>query len=186
MFLLRFRSLHIFLALMIPMLLGALLQNAPMWTSENLVRLQVTGINCSTFFALVFVLWIGTLVYKLAPRENVRWTILAGLALGVAFRAWQDSWAIDWVYMTGQQPAVEEIDPTSPLFILHALVSLFMLFTFVLIARWLVIREKMAGINRTPFWLTLVQLLAFPVGLWWIHPRAKRLFGPSLEMPDSQ
>lgn len=174
MFLLRLRPLFLFLLLMLPVAASALLKSLATAGTANALRQQVIAVNLSSLFAILFVAWIITLVFALAPGAGSRWTIAAGMALGMAFRTWQDSWTIDELYASGHELSVEDLDPLSPYFILHAAVSLFMLATLALLARWLVRKEKSAGIAGQPFWLTFVQLLVFPVGLFWIQKRARQ------------
>jgi hypothetical protein len=173
MFLLRLRPYQLFLLLIIPMLTAMLLQRAELFTAVNVVRLKVIGVNLSTIFAVLFTAWIGTLVWALAPSMVTRSMLIAGLSLSMAFRAWQDSWAIDELYATGKLPDTSHVEMLSPLFVLHALISLFMLYLLVMLAMWLVREEKAVRGTAPSFWGTLLQFLVFPIGLFWIQKRAQ-------------
>lgn len=158
---------------MLPVLASAILKEAPSFAGENALRLQILSVNLSTLFACIFVGWIITLTVALAPGSTSRWLIITGMAGGLAFRALQDSWTIDELNITGRELAVENLEILSPLFILHALVSLIMLVTLVMLAVWLVRKEKAENIAPQPLWFTIIQLLAFPIGLFWIQKRAQ-------------
>jgi hypothetical protein len=174
MFLLRIRPLYLFLLFMIPAIAGGILQQAPEWTSTNVIRLQVFGINCSTIFALTFVVWLIALTYAVAPSLTMRYFVVGWLALGAVFRGWQDSWTIDWLYLTNKLPGFEEVNSYPPLFWLHIAISVLMIVTLVLLSIWIVRKEKAAGI-KSSFAITLLEFIAFPVGLWFIQPRVKKL-----------
>lgn len=176
MFLIRLRPLYLFLLMMVPMVLSAILAEAPAFATTNALRLQVVSVNLSTFFAVVFVSWIATLTYTLSPGKNSRWLIIVLLAAGTAFRAWQDSLMIDELYAYGRIMPLENLEILSPLFILHALVSLVVLATLMLLSIWIVRKEKASGINSRPLWLTIVQFFVFPIGLFWIQKRMQTVF----------
>ena len=178
MFLLRIRPLYLFLLMMLPAISAAILQQAPSFTSENVLRMQILGVNLSTFFAVVITSWIITLTVVLAPGKTSRALIIAGICGATVFRAWQDSWAIDELHMSGKIPAVEDLELLSPLFILHALSSVMMLLTLTLLSVWLVRKEKSANIKSNPLWLTIIQFLFFPIGLFWIHKRVLAICPP--------
>lgn len=175
MFLLRLKPFSIFLLLIIPMLAGGIFQAAPYFTSVNTIRLQIIGVNISTIFAVLFTAWMATLTWAIAPGMTRRSFLIAGLSLSMAFRAWQDSWSIDALLLTGKMPAIEDVPLFSPLFVLHALVSLFILYLLVMLAVWLVRREKAIGIQPQSLGITILQFMVFPVGLFWTHKRARAL-----------
>lgn len=173
MFLLRLRPLHLFLLLMLPVLLSGILQQAPYFAAENALRLQIISVNLSTIFACIFVAWIITLTVALAPGMASRLIISITLIAGMGFRALQDSWMIDELNANGRLIDVEDLEILSPIFIIHAFLSLFMLLTLAMLSVWLVRKEKNAGIHTQPLWLTVIQFLIFPVGLFWIQKRVQ-------------
>jgi ABC-type uncharacterized transport system permease subunit len=177
MFLLRLKPILLFLLLMIPMIAGAILQQATAFHTEHPLRVMAMGINLSSIFAILFCAWIATITWVVTPGQNLRLLLLVLLGLGMAFRLWQDSWNIQSVYMQGKMLSVEDFPVTSPLFVLHALVSVYMLTLFVLLARWLVRKEIASGKTASSTGITILQFLVFPVGLFWLQKRLRSLIG---------
>ncbi|HEU4717531.1 MAG TPA: hypothetical protein VFU15_06850 [Bacteroidia bacterium] len=174
MFLLRLRPVVMLLLIVLPLAAGAVLQAAADLAGKN-TQLQLASTALSFVFAMIFCAWIAALTWKLARGTLRRLVLLFLLLCGVVFRAWQDCWSVNKFLATGKMPSVEEIDPLSAIFILHALVSLFVVYLLVWLSVSLVKKEKSSGISSSPLWQTLLSFFVFPVGVFFIQRRIQRL-----------
>lgn len=175
MFFLRFRPLTLFILLFLPLLAAALLQVMAPFHPQSQMRMLIFSVNLSTLFALVFVCWIASLAYVLAPNFGLRFLVFAGLAASVLFRFWEDNWSIRVLHATGEMPKPEDLRISSLTFILHALVSLLVLVFLVLLPLWLVRKEKEQGLPAVSKAKTILWFFIFPIGLWFIQPRVQQL-----------
>jgi hypothetical protein len=139
------------------------------------VRLLVMSINLSTVFAMLFVCWISTLVYVLAPTFRSKLLALLGIAVSVLFRLWQDNFTLDVVNVTGMVPRLSFISLDSPVFVMHVLVSVFMIALLILLGLWLVKKETALGLAPATKGKAILWFIVFPVGMFFIQPRVKKM-----------
>jgi hypothetical protein len=166
----------ILLALMfLPAGASFLLANLAEQYPERHLRFLTLSLNLSTFFAMIFVCWMATLVYILAPGFRSRFFIYIGLAVGVLFRIWQDSFLMEGLNVTGRVPDIESISLDSPVFVMHAIVSLFILSLLIMLPLWLLKKEKTFGLPEEAKGKTILWFFIFPVGIFFIQPRMKAL-----------
>lgn len=166
----------ILLALMLlPAGASFLLINLAEQFPERHLRFLTLSLNLSTFFAMIFVCWIATLVYILAPGFRSRFFIYAGLVISVLFRLWQDSFLMEGLNVTGQIPDISSISLDSPVFIVHVIVSLFMIALLILLPIWLLRKEHELGFPAESKGKTILWFFIFPVGIFFIQPRMKRI-----------
>ena len=165
----------LFALMFLPVGASALLINLAEHNPERHLRFLTLSLNFSTFFAMIFVSWIATLVYILAPGFRSRFFIYTGLVIAVLFRFWQDSFMMEGLNVTGQIPDIESVSFDSPVFVMHAIVSLFMIALLILLPLWLLKKEKALGFPEESKGKTILWFFVFPVGIFFIQPRMKRI-----------
>jgi hypothetical protein len=171
----RIRPLWLFLLLFLPALTSGILAALADHFPLRHYRFLVLSLNLSTFFAMIFVCWIATLVYLLAPRFRSKFLVFAGLGIGVLFRLWQDSFLMGALNASGQIPSIEFISLDSPVFVMHVIVSLFMIGVLILLPLWLLKKEKALGIEPESKGKTILWFFIFPIGIWFIQPRVQKV-----------
>jgi hypothetical protein len=175
MFFARIRPVWLFLLFFVPVAASGLLAFFAENNPVNHYRFLVLSLNLSTFFAMAFVCWIATLVYVLAPSFYSKLLVFAGLALSVLFRFWQDNFNMGALHANGKIPTLEDIPLNSPIFILHALVSLIMLVLLVFLPLWLLKKEKLSGAEKESTFKTILWFFVFPIGIFFIQPRVQKI-----------
>jgi hypothetical protein len=175
MFFARIRPVWLFLLFFVPVAASGLLAFFAENNPVNHYRFLVLSLNLSTFFAMAFVCWIATLVYVLAPSFYSKLLVFAGLALSVLFRFWQDNFNMGALHANGKIPTLEGIPLNSPIFILHALVSLIMLVLLVFLPLWLLKKEKLSGAEKESTFKTILWFFVFPIGIFFIQPRVQKI-----------
>jgi hypothetical protein len=175
MFFARLRPAWLFLLMFLPVIISAILILLADHYPQKHLRFLIMSQNLSTFFAMVFVCWIATLVLVLAPSFRSKFLIFAGLVIGILFRFWQDSFIMEALNVTGKIPDIEFISFDSPVFVMHILVSLFMIAVLILLPNWLLKKEKALGFEERSKGKTILWFFAFPVGIWFIQPRVRKI-----------
>lgn len=175
MFFARLRAPFLLLLLFAPVIASLLFQQFAAMNEEKHLRFLILSVNLSTVFAMLFVCWIATLTFILAPRFRSKLLVFMGLALSVLFRLWQDNFTLDVVNVTGQIPKLEFISVDSPVFVMHVIVSLFMLTLLVQLALWLLKKEKELGLPEESKGKTIAWFIIFPVGMFFIQPRMRKI-----------
>lgn len=171
----RIRPIFLSLLMFLPIIASGLLVVLAEHNKAKHLRMLVLSTNLSTFFAMVFVCWIATLVYVLAPSFRSKFFAFAGLTIGVLFRLFEDSITLDVLNVTGQIPILSFVSLDSPIFVMHVLVSLFMISLLVFLARWLIRKEKSLGFEEESKIKTILWFIIFPVGIWFIQPRMRKI-----------
>lgn len=175
MFFARLRAPFLLLLILVPAIASAVFQQLAASNEEKHVRFLILSVNLSTVFAMLFVCWIATLSYILAPRFRSKLLVFMGLGISVLFRLWQDNFTLDVISVTGQIPKLAFISLNSPVFVMHVIVSLFMLTLLVQLALWLLKKEKELGLPAEPKGRTIAWFLIFPVGMFFIQPRMRKI-----------
>ncbi|MEO5644360.1 MAG: hypothetical protein ABIQ40_01825 [Bacteroidia bacterium] len=175
MFFARIRAPWLLLLFLIPIIASVVFAQLAAYNEAKHLRFLILSVNLSTVFAMLFVCWIATLSYILAPRFRSKLFALVGLGLSVLFRLWQDNFTLDVVSVTGAIPQLEFISVDSPVFVMHVIVSLFMITLLVQLALWLLKKEKELGLDTTSKGKTILWFIVFPVGMWFIQPRMRKI-----------
>jgi hypothetical protein len=171
----RIRPIWLFLLLFIPIIASGILSELAVHAGLKHYRFLVLSLNLSTIFAMIFVCWIATLVYVLAPRFRSRFLVFFGLGISVLFRLWQDNFVMAALNESGQIPTIESISLDSPVFVMHVIVSLFMIMTLFLLSFWLLKKEKLLGFAAESKAKTILWFFAFPIGIFFIQPRMRKI-----------
>jgi hypothetical protein len=171
----RIRPLWLFLLMFVPVIASVILGVLAEQNEAKHVRFLVLSVNLSTFFAMVFVCWIATLVYVLAPTFRSKFLALFALGVSVIFRIWEDDITLAFVNTTGQIPTLSFISLDSPVFVMHVLVSLFMIALLILLPLWLVKKEAALGYAPSSKGKSILSFFVFPVGMFFIQPRVKKV-----------
>ncbi len=175
MFFARVRPVWLFFLMFLPLIASIIFGQLAEQNEVKHIRYLVLSINLSTFFAMIFVCWMATLVYVLAPSFRGKFLLLFGLAISVLFRLWQDNFTLDVVNITGQIPQLAFISLDSPIFVMHVLVSVFIISLLVLLGNWLVRKEKELGLAPESKGKTIIWFILFPIGMWFIQPRMRKI-----------
>jgi hypothetical protein len=171
----RIHPALLLLLMLVPAIASATLEHLAAQNAEKHLRFLVMSINLSTFFAMIFVCWIATLVYVLAPRFRSKFLAFFGLGIAVLFRLWQDNFTLDAVNVIGEIPKLSFISLESPVFVMHVLSSLVMIAILILLGSWLVKKEKALGLATDSTGKTILWFIIFPVGMWFIQPRMRKI-----------
>lgn len=177
MFFARIRPIWLFILFFLPVIASSVLVVLAGYFPQRHYRFLILSLNLSTFFAMAFVCWIATLVYVLAPSFYSKLLVFSGLTLSVLFRFWQDNFNMDALRVNGKIPTLEDIPVNSPVFILHALVSLVMIIVLVFLPLWLLKKEKLNGSEKKSTFKTILWFFVFPVGIFFIQPRIQKILG---------
>jgi hypothetical protein len=111
----------------------------------------------------------------LAPTFRSKFLAFAGLTISVLFRFWEDSFSMEALNATGRVPKLAYISLDSPVFVMHVLVSLFMIVLLVFLPLWLLKKEKSLGFAEESKGKTILWFFIFPVGMWFIQPRMRKI-----------
>jgi hypothetical protein len=171
----RIRPTWLFLLMFLPVILSGILGVLAEHNEAKHTRFLVMSVNLSTFFAMIFVCWTATLVYVLAPTFRSKFLALFGLGVSVIFRLWQDDITLAFVNSTGKIPSLAFISLDSPVFVMHVLVSLFMITLLIFLPLWLIKKESTLDFVSLPKWKMILAFFVFPIGLWFIQPRTRRI-----------
>ncbi|MDQ3109101.1 MAG: hypothetical protein M3R17_04325 [Bacteroidota bacterium] len=171
----RLRPTWLLLLMLLPAVASAIFGEMAEHNASKHTRLLVMSVNLSTFFAMIFVCWIATLAYVLAPTFRSKFLVLFGLGVSVLFRLWQDDITLAFVNSTGKIPELAFISVDSPVFIMHVLVSLFMIALLILLSFWLLKKEVTSGILPQSKAKTILSFFVFPVGMFFIQPRMRKI-----------
>ncbi len=182
MFFARIRPAWLFLLMLLPVLASVIFGQLAEHNDVKHIRYLVLSINLSTFFAMIFVCWVATLVYVLAPSFRSKFLLLFGVAISVLFRLWQDNFTLDVVNITGHIPRLAFISLYSPVFVMHVLVSVFIIFLLIMLGSWLVKKEKELGLAQASKVKTMLWFIIFPIGMWFIQPRMRKI----MDMLDAE
>ncbi|CAN5227223.1 hypothetical protein BH09BAC5_BH09BAC5_01360 [soil metagenome] len=173
----RIKAIWLFLIFFVPIIISvALTMSADFYPAKHL-RFLTISLNLSTVFAILFVAWILTLVFILAPSFRSRFLVFFGMAISVLFRMWQDSFTLEALNVTGKLPKLEFISIDSPVFVMHVLVSLFMIYVLVLLSIWLIKKEISLGLTTDSKAKTILSFIVFPIGIFFIQPRMRKILG---------
>lgn len=171
----RIKAIWLFLLLFIPVTISGILMQLAETTPHKHLRFLTISLNLSTFFAMTFVCWLATLTFILAPTFRARFFVFAGLVIGILFRLWQDSFVMEALNITGQIPRLEYISIDSPVFVMHVLVSLFMIYLLVQLPIWLLKKEKRLDLPNESKAKSILWFFIFPVGIFFLQPRMRKI-----------
>lgn len=171
----RIHPALLLLLMLVPAITSAVLEQLAAHNEEKHLRFLVLSVNLSTLFAMIFVCWIATLVYVLAPKFRSKFLAFFGLGIAVLFRLWQDNFTLDAVNIIGEIPKLAFISLESPVFVMHVLSSLFMIALLILLGSWLVKKEISLGLPSDSKGKTILWFIIFPVGMWFIQPRMRKI-----------
>lgn len=178
----RIKPIWLFLLLFVPLTASGILAELAEHYPLRHHRFLVLSLNLSTFFAMIFVCWILTLVYVLAPTFRSKFLIFFGMTISILFRIWQDNFNMELLNATGKVPTLETFGIDSPIVVMHAIVSLFMITTLILLPLWLLKKEQLLGFAPESKAKTIAWFFVFPIGIWFIQPRMRKI----LEQAESQ
>lgn len=171
----RLRAPLLLLLLLAPAIASAVFEQMAAHNDAKHTRFLILSVNLSSVFAIIFVCWIATLVYVLAPSFRAKFLALFGLGIAVLFRLWQDNFTLDVVNTAGVIPKLAYISLDSPVFVMHVLSSVFMLALLVLLGLWLVKKENALALPPQSKGKSILSFLVFPVGLFFIQPRMRKI-----------
>jgi hypothetical protein len=171
----RIRPIWLFLLMFLPVIASGIFGVLAEHNEAKHTRFLVLSVNLSTLFAMIFVCWIATLVYVLAPTFRGKFLALFGLGVSVLFRIWQDKITLAFVNVTGKIPSLAFVSIDSPVFVMHVLVSLFMIALLIFLSLWLLKKEAALGILPQTKGKTLFSFFVFPIGIWFIQPRMRKI-----------
>lgn len=171
----RLRAPLLLLLMLAPAIASAAFEQMAAHNDAKHTRFLVLSVNLSSVFAIIFVCWIATLVYVLAPSFRAKFLSFFGLGVAVLFRLWQDNFTLDVVNSVGAIPRLAYISLDSPVFVMHLLSSVFMLALLVLLGLWLVKKENALELSSLSRGKSIASFLIFPVGMFFIQPRMRKI-----------
>lgn len=175
MFFARIHPIWLLLLMLLPATGSVILEQLAAHNEQKQVRFLVMSVNLATFCAMIFVCWISTLVYVLAPSFRSKFLVFLGIAVSVLFRLWQDNFTLDVINITGKIPRLAFISLDSPVFVINILVSVFLIALLILLAKWLIKKEKELGLASESKVKTILWFIIFPAGMFFIQPRMRKI-----------
>jgi hypothetical protein len=175
MFFARLRASFLLLLLLTPAIASAVFEQLAAHNDAKHIRFLILSVNLSSVFAIIFVCWIATLVYVLAPSFRAKFLAIFGLGIAVLFRLWQDNFTLDAVNRIGAIPKLAFISLDSPVFVMHVIASLIMIALLILLGLWLVKKETALGLSSASKGKTILSFIVFPVGMFFIQPRMRKI-----------
>lgn len=175
MFFARIRAPFLLLIMLAPAITGAILEQLAAHNDAKHIRFLTLSVNLSSVFAMIFVCWIATLVYVLAPTFRAKFLAFFGLGVAVLFRLWQDNFTLDAINRIGAIPKLAFISLDSPVFVMHVLSSVFMIALLILLGLWLVKKEETLGLSSASKGKSILSFIVFPAGMFFIQPRMRKL-----------
>jgi hypothetical protein len=132
----------------------------------------------SYVFVLSFAFWIwgmGIALSRLSPNRRVDTGFFHfNILFATLYRMSLDSWSTVHLLQTGESPELGSMIWIIPL---HVYALLGVLYCIYEDARLLVSAEEGQPQAFRQFRKTFLQILFFPVGLWSVQPRLRKLFG---------
>ena len=174
--LLKLESWKLFLLILTPAIVGAMVLLISQYLLEDNLSLLILGQILTVIFVGVFVYWIyslGTHLARLPPNQNFSLSLFkSALVFSTLYRV-----SIEALSLWHSVSYHSRLDLESNLWIipLHLLATVTALYCFYTNARLLVSAERKQLSDFKEVWPTFGLILAFPIGIWFIQPRLQKL-----------
>ena len=174
--LLKLEGWKLFLLILIPAIVSAMVLLISKYLLDDNPSLLVISQILTVIFVGVFVYWIytlGTQLARLTPNQSFSLLLFkCALVFSTVYRVSLEAYSL-WYSVSYHM----RLDLESDLWIIpfHLLATVATLYCFYTNARLLVSAERQQLSDFKNVWPTFGLILAFPIGIWFIQPRLQKL-----------